>query len=421
MLGCGARAAHADAHAPLPIQPVSSLDLAPLHTPYCAQSMGVTGLQIGASKGFADVCQVLISNNANLDLANENGETPLMYASHKGHMEVVQLLTNSGALLTLKNKSKKTAQDLAKSMGNKAVVQYLKDYKPSMAKPSTSNIGAPKNIRHRGLSLLGDVSGLPIPQKAASNLESNLDRRSLDLDEDEPEEPVVRRVAAPTAAEVLKAAGHDAPTKTTAIHDHLMKAHQSHAQDLANQRLAEQQAAAQRWQVAAATAYEAQETAAQKWQEAAIEAANAQAAHAAATSLPTASEPPAAAVPEPQPEPPVAKRMNTDDNFGRTRSTADAPAWLMEMANEMIISEPVSTPEPAPAPAPGPSSGQRRESASGQNDALKAKVEIIKKELDLSADLSIMSAVRQANALMDLPGGGSLPSQVEQLMASLGL
>ena len=54
-------------------------------------------------------------------------------------------------------------------------------------------------------------------------------------------------------------------------------------------------------------------------------------------------------------------------------------------------------------------------------ETLRVKVDRIKASLELATDLSIMAAIREANALMGLaPDGLSLPEQADRLLAELG-
>ena len=74
------------------------------------------------------------------------------------------------------------------------------------------------------------------------------------------------------------------------------------------------------------------------------------------------------------------------------------------------------------AAPPSERGGGARQPAAAPGETLSAKVDRIKTKLEeLAPDLSVMAAIREANALMELtPDGLSLPKQADRLLAVLG-
>jgi len=73
-------------------------------------------------------CQILVDNEANLDLYTKIGTTALMIAAESGYSEIVNLLIAKGADVTLQNKDGYTALVLAVEAGHTDVVKSLCDH-----------------------------------------------------------------------------------------------------------------------------------------------------------------------------------------------------------------------------------------------------------------------------------------------------
>ena len=76
--------------------------------------------------GNLKVIQRLLEKGARVNLQNRTGETALMYAAWHGHLAIVQLLLENRADVTLKNRQGRTALTLAESKGHQEIVEMLK-------------------------------------------------------------------------------------------------------------------------------------------------------------------------------------------------------------------------------------------------------------------------------------------------------
>jgi len=75
----------------------------------------------------ANLAQLLIASEADVDVMNNERETALMYAAWTGQAEVVRLLIKNGANVDVKNSDGNTALTLAESKGHKGIVAILKE------------------------------------------------------------------------------------------------------------------------------------------------------------------------------------------------------------------------------------------------------------------------------------------------------
>jgi ankyrin repeat protein len=67
--------------------------------PNCRTRTLVSPLHICASKGFDDICTILLQNKAHIDGIDADGRSPLHYAAAAGNSDTVSLLVDSGAIL----------------------------------------------------------------------------------------------------------------------------------------------------------------------------------------------------------------------------------------------------------------------------------------------------------------------------------
>jgi outer membrane protein assembly factor BamA/outer membrane protein assembly factor BamE (lipoprotein component of BamABCDE complex) len=105
-------------------------------------------LHIAAQKGYPQLVEALLANNANVNAKNFYGDTPLMWAADKGRMEVVGLLLANQAEINAGNMLGQTALHVAALAGHKAVAEVLLGH------------GADVNVRNiRGYTPLELVTG----------------------------------------------------------------------------------------------------------------------------------------------------------------------------------------------------------------------------------------------------------------------
>ena len=88
-------------------------------------SMGWAPLLASASRGHKEVTEVLLANNARVDVFDNDGRSALHLAADYGSMEVCQALLLKNAFVNSKNKNGLTALHYAASKGNSELVDYL--------------------------------------------------------------------------------------------------------------------------------------------------------------------------------------------------------------------------------------------------------------------------------------------------------
>ncbi|KAI8484077.1 hypothetical protein Bbelb_381950 [Branchiostoma belcheri] len=86
---------------------------------------GVTALHVACRGGHGKVVELLIKNQADLNLTNKNGDTSLHVACREGHDKVVELLIKNQADLNLTNKDGDAAIHVACRGGPDEVVELL--------------------------------------------------------------------------------------------------------------------------------------------------------------------------------------------------------------------------------------------------------------------------------------------------------
>ncbi|XP_071833638.1 protein phosphatase 1 regulatory subunit 12A-like isoform X17 [Apostichopus japonicus] len=91
---------------------------------------GACALHVAASKGYMKVMELLLQNNADVNIKDCDGWTPLHAASHWGQKEAVELLVENMADMDAKNKLGQTAFDLADADD---MLPYLAEMKKKQA------------------------------------------------------------------------------------------------------------------------------------------------------------------------------------------------------------------------------------------------------------------------------------------------
>ena len=81
---------------------------------------------IGASQeGHSEIARLLLTNGADINVKDRNGETALMLASYYGHKKVVQVLLAKGAYVNANNERGETALMLASQKGHNEIKELL--------------------------------------------------------------------------------------------------------------------------------------------------------------------------------------------------------------------------------------------------------------------------------------------------------
>ncbi|RDD41952.1 Fibronectin type 3 and ankyrin repeat domains protein 1 [Trichoplax sp. H2] len=86
---------------------------------------GLSPLMSAAQKGYYEVCEILIANNADVNRKNANGKTSFMLACFMGHLKIVRLLLKNGAVASETDNGGSTALHWAVDGGHIDVVRYL--------------------------------------------------------------------------------------------------------------------------------------------------------------------------------------------------------------------------------------------------------------------------------------------------------
>jgi len=76
-------------------------------------------------KGYIDIVDLLLKNNADINLATPDGWNPLICASYWGRVEIVKLLLKRKPNLHQKTAEGYTALSLAREQGYKEIVKLL--------------------------------------------------------------------------------------------------------------------------------------------------------------------------------------------------------------------------------------------------------------------------------------------------------
>lgn len=86
---------------------------------------GSSCLHIASNHNWLEGVEYLISQGANINLQNSNGNTALMEAAQEGNLEVVKYLISKSANISIKNSNGKTALMVALSEWHLEVVSFL--------------------------------------------------------------------------------------------------------------------------------------------------------------------------------------------------------------------------------------------------------------------------------------------------------
>ena len=84
-------------------------------------------LFLAAFRGYKDICELLIANDANVNAVDDKGETPLHQAAMNGHQDVVELLIANGAQIEAKAKDGSTPLYLAALSHHQNIARFLLD------------------------------------------------------------------------------------------------------------------------------------------------------------------------------------------------------------------------------------------------------------------------------------------------------
>lgn len=86
-----------------------------------------TPLMAAVVKDYLNIIKLLLSKEADTNIADQNGSTALHYATIFNQVETVKLLVNAGAKTTLKDKSGQSALDYAMIKNNTQLITLLKN------------------------------------------------------------------------------------------------------------------------------------------------------------------------------------------------------------------------------------------------------------------------------------------------------
>jgi protein-serine/threonine kinase len=91
-----------------------------------------TSLHVASSRGFKEICRVLIGFGASINARTSIGRTPLHLASIHNHLDVVLMLINRGCLLDILDFERNSALHHAASLGLEDIVEALLQAKASV-------------------------------------------------------------------------------------------------------------------------------------------------------------------------------------------------------------------------------------------------------------------------------------------------
>ncbi|MES2700594.1 MAG: ankyrin repeat domain-containing protein [Pseudomonadota bacterium] len=82
-----------------------------------ADNQGVTPLMLAVQVGYTEGAEALLAARARVDVANASGETPLMFAVHSRNTDMMRVLLQAGADPDRKDNSGRSARDYARLRG----------------------------------------------------------------------------------------------------------------------------------------------------------------------------------------------------------------------------------------------------------------------------------------------------------------
>ncbi len=94
-----------------------------------ADSQGVTPLMLAVQVGYIEGVEALVAARARVDVANASGETPLIFAVHSRNTDMMRVLLQASADPDRKDNSGRSARDYARLRGasdatNEAITHY---------------------------------------------------------------------------------------------------------------------------------------------------------------------------------------------------------------------------------------------------------------------------------------------------------
>jgi ankyrin repeat protein len=84
-----------------------------------------TPLHIAVSKGYLDMCQMLLDHKADVRAHDNSGNTPLHLAASKDHLEIARILLKYNAEVNSRNEDGSTPLLMASSNGNIEISRLL--------------------------------------------------------------------------------------------------------------------------------------------------------------------------------------------------------------------------------------------------------------------------------------------------------
>ncbi|KAK2728104.1 hypothetical protein QYM36_008550 [Artemia franciscana] len=84
-----------------------------------------TALHYASEESRLDICQILVSNGANVNALDSKNRTPLFYAIRQGSLDICQFLVSNGALLNLQDNFQKRALHYAAEESTLDICQVL--------------------------------------------------------------------------------------------------------------------------------------------------------------------------------------------------------------------------------------------------------------------------------------------------------
>ena len=91
---------------------------------------GFTPLMLAARQGKVDMLELLLANNASIDVTDKKGFTALSWAAQRGHQVIADFLLLYNADVDIPTKERLTALSLAAGKGHLGVLKALLTFQP---------------------------------------------------------------------------------------------------------------------------------------------------------------------------------------------------------------------------------------------------------------------------------------------------
>ena len=104
-----------------------------------ADNQGVTPLMLAVQMGYVEGVEALLAARARVDVTNTAGETPLMFAVHSRNTEVMRVLLQAGADPDRRDNSGRSARDYARLRGANDITN---DVLARFERPASQRAGA---------------------------------------------------------------------------------------------------------------------------------------------------------------------------------------------------------------------------------------------------------------------------------------